>query len=87
MERDMTYAAHPNDFHSFADQETGFPRAAVAKKPGILRRLFQAFTASRRRAADREIERFLARSGGRFTDDLERDLMQRVATGNWNVHR
>jgi hypothetical protein len=81
----MTYAAHSTDFPGYLDDQTR--TRAGAKQPGVLRRLFDAFTASRRREADREIARFLARSGGRFTDDLERELMHRVTTRDWNVRR
>jgi hypothetical protein len=83
----MTYAAHPRDFHAFAADAAVPQRNAAGDKPSLLRRAFQAFTASRERTANRELERFLARSGGRFTDDLERELMRRVATGDWNAHR
>ena len=55
----------------------------VAAKPGILRRLYQAFHAYRQREADREIAAFIARSGGRFTDSLERELSTRMFTGDW----
>ena len=82
----MSYAAHSTDFPSYLDEQTRVQRPG-AKKPGVLRRLFDAFTASRRRAADREIARFVARSGGRFTDDFERELMHRVATRDWNRPR
>jgi hypothetical protein len=43
-----------------------------ASKPGILRRIIQAMFEWRQAQADREIARFLARSGGRLTDDIER---------------
>ena len=55
---------------------------AVAPQPsaprsGLLRRLWNALYESRERAAEREIERFVARNGGRLTDDLERRIAQR----------
>jgi hypothetical protein len=82
QEEIMTYVAHARDFHSL-DAGAG----TAAAKPGVLRRLVRAFTAWRQREADREIARFLARSGGRFNDDLERELMRRVATRDWDVSR
>lgn len=49
------------------------------KREGIFRRLFKALEASRQRAAEREIERWLRTSGGgRMTDDLEREIGRRL---------
>ena len=45
-------------------------------KPSLLRRIVRAMVESRQRQIDREIARFLARSGGRLTDDMERRLTQ-----------
>jgi hypothetical protein len=51
-------------------------------KPGILRRIVQAMFEWRQAQADREIARFLARSGRRPTDDLERRLSERPLSRN-----
>ena len=51
-------------------------------KPGILRRIVQAMFEWRQAQADREIASFLARSGGRFTDDIERRLTERLLSRN-----
>ena len=40
---------------------------------------------SRKRQTEREIERFVALSGGRITDDIEREMMTRVLTSNWGA--
>ena len=53
-----------------------------ASKPGILRRIVQGMFEWRQAQADREIARFLARSGGRFTDDIERRLTERLLSRN-----
>ena len=45
-------------------------------KPGPLRLIVRAMVESRQRQTDREIARFLARSGGRLTDEMERRLTQ-----------
>jgi hypothetical protein len=76
----MIYAAHHRDFVPY------FPTGgnAVTNKAGILRRIFDAIFESRQKQADRDIARFLARSGGRLTDDIEREITQRLLTGNWN---
>jgi hypothetical protein len=49
---------------------------AVANKAGIFRRIFDAIFEWGEKQADGEIARFVARSGGRFTDGIEREMMQ-----------
>jgi hypothetical protein len=75
----MTYAAHPQDFARCAVPNAPSARNAVGNKPGILRRIVDAVRDSRQRQADREIAAFIARSGGRLTDDLERRMMRRIS--------
>jgi hypothetical protein len=70
----MTYAADHRDFAHYAA-----PERHAANRGGILRRIFNAISASRQRRADLEIARFIARSGGRITDDVERQLMARIS--------
>ncbi len=53
---------------------------------GVFRRLVDALIDWRQRKADREIADYIARSGGRLTDSIERELMERVsrsALGEW----
>jgi hypothetical protein len=83
----MTYAAHHRDFASCFGDKASARSNVVANKAGVLRRIFDAIFASRQKQVDREITRFLARSGGRFTDDVEREMMQRLLTDNWNAHQ
>jgi len=83
----MTYAAHHGDFIPYFPYQTFTGGNAVTNKAGILRRIFDAIFESRQKQVDREITRFLARSGGRFTDDIEREMTQRLLTGNWNAHQ
>lgn len=78
----MTYAAHHRDFVPYFPTFTG--GNAVTNKAGVLRRIFDAIFESRQKQAGRDIARFLARSGGRLTDDIEREITQRLLTGNWN---
>jgi hypothetical protein len=56
----------------------------VANKAGILLRIFNSIFESRQSQAERDIARFITRSGGRLTDDIEREMTQRFLTGNWN---
>ena len=63
-------------------------RYAIEKKVGNLRRFFDAILdamhESRRRQAEREIANFVARQGGRMTDDLEREMARRLFTSDWS---
>src|SRR4051794_10076318 len=44
------------------------------RKTAILRRILNFLSASDRKQRDRETARLIARSGGRFTDELERRM-------------
>ena len=81
----MTYAAHHRDFVPYFGDKASTRRNAVANKAGVLRRIFDAAFESRQKQAERDIARFLARSGGRMTDDIEREMTQRLLTSNWNA--
>jgi hypothetical protein len=83
----MSYAAHRRDFGSFADEAPSKAKKKSATRAGILRRILDAFTDySQQRDVDRQIVRFLAaRSAERLTDDLEREVSQRLSTSNWSV--
>ena len=80
----MIYAAHHRDFVPYFRHPTFTGGNAVTNKAGVVRRIFDAIFESRQKQADRDIARFLARSGGRLTDDIEREITQRLLTGNWN---
>jgi len=82
----MSYAAHRRDFGAFVSRTTANVETR-AKRPGILRRIFDAFMESRQRDIDRQIARFLAaRSGGSLTDGLEREISHRLSTSNWSLN-
>ena len=76
----MIYAAHHRDFVPYFPYQTFTGGNAVTNKAGVLRRISDAIFESRQKQA----ARFLARSGGRLTDDIEREITQRLLTGNWN---
>jgi|EndMetStandDraft_3_1072993.scaffolds.fasta_scaffold1557850_1 hypothetical protein len=61
-------------------------RQAKAGKPasGLLRRIFEAVRRSRARRANQEIAHHLFASGGRLTDEIEREMMRQL-TRNWNL--
>jgi len=53
-------------------------RADTAPRKGFWRRAFERLVAAQQRRADREIAAFLARHGGVLSDDMEREIMQRM---------
>jgi len=81
----MTYAAHHSDIASCFGDKAAAKSNAAANKVGTLRRILDAIFESPQQQTDREIARFIARSGGRMTDNMEREIMQRAITGHWNA--
>jgi hypothetical protein len=63
------------------------PSNGVANKAGILLRIFNSIFEWRRKQADRHIADFLTRSGGRLTGNLEREMTQRLLTGDWSYRQ
>jgi hypothetical protein len=57
--------------------ETKTKTAAPVRKPGFLQRLVAAMQDARMRQAEREITLYLARTGGKFTDEGEREITRR----------
>jgi hypothetical protein len=45
--------------------------------PGFFSRMFTVLTAARLRQAEREVARYLADTGGKFTDEAEREIERR----------
>lgn len=83
----MTHAAHSAVLDGHVARRR---RTVMAKGPmraGLLRRLFDAMFESRQRAFEREAEAYLARTGGRFTDSIEREINERHFNGGWNPRR
>ena len=73
--------------HSFG--LTGDLTAPVANGIGVklarlIRRLSDVPAAQRQRQVDREIAGFLARSGGRLTDSMEREMMEKALASDWS---
>ena len=50
----------------------------------VARQAFSALMRSRQQRVNEDIARYLERSGGRLTDQIERDIMQRLMR-NWNL--
>jgi hypothetical protein len=66
---------------ALALQGLALPQTPARKGPGLFTLLFAAMAASRQRQADREIARYLAGSGGKFTDETEREIERRFLYG------
>jgi hypothetical protein len=49
----------------------------VKAGPGFFSRMFQVMTAARLRQAERDVARYLADTGGKFTDEAEREIERR----------
>ena len=75
----ITHTANQGGFDAYYRSRT--PTA------GIGWRVFEAIRRSRERHANRDIEDFVARSGGRLTDGLEREMSDRFLTGRANFRR
>ena len=56
-------------------------RAPAPARRGILRRVLSAIARWDDRRLEQEAARFIARNGGRFTDDIERQLGERFLRG------
>jgi hypothetical protein len=59
------------------DVLTTEPKTKAANKPGLFRRLVVAMQEARLRQAEREIALYLTRTGGKFTDEGEREIERR----------
>ena len=62
---------------ALAVQDLALPQSPARKRQGLFDRLLNALAASRQREAEREIARYLAASGGKFTDETEREIESR----------
>ena len=78
----MTYAARPNEFIPSRACVTADQVSAV-RRPGLLRRLYEAMHRSRQKQAERVVAAYLESTGGRFTDEIERRITERLITGEW----
>jgi hypothetical protein len=68
----MAYAPLALALHHYA-----LPQSPARKSKGLFDRLLNALAASRQREAERAIANYLALSGGKFTDETEREIESR----------
>ena len=83
----MTYAARSTDFHDHVAFGGHADDCKAATGPSLLTRLFNAIIENREREADRDVEAYLARTGYRFTDSIEREINERHFNGGWDLRR
>jgi hypothetical protein len=81
----MAYAAHSRDFGLSGDRTAPVANGIGAKLARLARRLSDAPAAQRQREVDREIALLLARSGGRITDSMEREMMEKALASDWSL--
>jgi hypothetical protein len=55
------------------------------ERRGFWHRVYEGLLAAQQRRADREIAAYIERHGGLLTDDMERQIMQRLAGGPKNL--
>jgi hypothetical protein len=79
----MAYLARPSEFIPCGESPPAHRADGAARRPGLLRRIFDAVYQSRQAQAEREVVAYLESTGGRFTDDIERRLTGRLVSGNW----
>ncbi len=72
----MAYLHSAVTAHDFTSHERT-PTSPV-RKHGLFRRFMQALAAARLQQAEREIALYLARTGGKFTDEAEREIERRL---------
>lgn len=66
----MAIVTHTTAFHAA-------PKAEPAR-PGLLRRWLKAVLDSRERSAQRDVDSYVERNGGRLTDSIEREMSERA---------
>jgi hypothetical protein len=79
----MTYVARPSEFIPNRASRPSDCVVRPTRRPGLLRRIYDAMYRSRQMQAEREVAAYLESTGGRFTDDIERRLTERLISGNW----
>ena len=56
-------------------------KADTLRRPGFFKRVLKAMVEARQRQAEREIAQYLAMTGGKLTDDIERTIERRFLKG------
>ncbi len=81
----MGYAMHSRDFGLCADRTAPVAKGIGATLARLAGLLTGAFAQQRQREVDRVVALVLARSGGRITDSMEREMMQKALASDWSL--
>jgi hypothetical protein len=81
----MTYMSHCGNFASPNERAAPVANGIGAKVAKLARHLAYALVQQRQREVDWEIARALACSGGRITDSMEREIMQKALASDWTL--
>ena len=68
-------------FHHFVPLDTSAAHRAgfgAVRRRGVFRRIFDAVARAHQRKAEREVERYLGLTGQKFTDEVERQVIERL---------
>jgi hypothetical protein len=77
----MCCTTHAGDFGLSGDRTERVANSIGAR---LVRRLSDVLAAQRQRQVDQEIAGLLARSGGRLTDSMEREMMEKALASDWS---
>ena len=78
----MSCTTHTGDFGVSGDRTARVANSIGARLARLVHRLSDPL-AQRQRQVDREIAGLLARSGGRLTDSMEREMMEKALASDW----
>jgi|HubBroStandDraft_6_1064221.scaffolds.fasta_scaffold3510783_1 hypothetical protein len=81
----MGYAMHSRDFGLCSDRTAPVAKGIGATLARLVGLLTGALAQQRQREVDREFARVLARSGGRLTDSMEREMMRKALESDWSL--
>ncbi len=81
----MAYTTHGVHFGDCGDCTAPVENGIGATLRRLVRHLTDALDAPRQRDLEREIARLLARSGGRITDSMEREIMRKALASDWSL--
>ncbi len=79
----MAWVTHSADFHRSHDPARAAAKGVGAILAALVGRMSDRFAAHGQRDIDREFALILARSGGRITDSMEREMMWKVLEPDW----
>ena len=80
----MTYAPRPHEFIPLFEAPAALAHPVGARRRrGLLRRIFGGIFETREAQAERNAADYIARTGGRLTDEIERQITNRIIAGSW----